>query len=80
MWCEESQISLDGYSSASLDQNLARFFAHNNDYKEGNLKVLLVIKIMNETGKHYFSLDTKDYSCYPEEQEILLQAGLIFNV
>ena len=33
----------------------------------------------NESGKHYFSLDTQDYSNYPEEQEILLQAGLIFE-
>ena len=33
----------------------------------------------NESGKHYFSLDTNSYSNYPDEQEILLQAGLIFE-
>ena len=33
----------------------------------------------NESGKHYFSLDTNCYSKYPSEQEILLQAGLIFK-
>ena len=30
----------------------------------------------NESGKHYFSLDTSQYTLYPDEQEILLQAGL----
>ena len=41
--------------------------------------VILIITIKNETGKYYFSLDSKDYSNYPEENEILLQAGLIFE-
>lgn len=30
----------------------------------------------NESGKHYFSLDTEEYTLYKDEQEILLQAGL----
>lgn len=29
---------------------------------------------------YYFSLDSEDYTCYPDEKEILLQAGLIFDV
>ena len=32
--------------------------------------------MQNETGKHYVSLDTDKFTCYPEEKEILLQAGL----
>ena len=34
----------------------------------------------NESGKHYFSLDTDQYSCYPDEKEILLQAGIIAKI
>ena len=30
----------------------------------------------NESGKHYFSLDSEEYTLYTDEQEILLQAGL----
>lgn len=33
----------------------------------------------NETGRHYFSLDTKEYSNYPDEKEILIQAGIKFK-
>lgn len=39
--------------------------------------ILLKINIKNESGKHYFSLDSESYTPYPDEQEILLQAGLV---
>ena len=32
--------------------------------------------IENESGKHFISLDRPDITCYPEEEEILLQAGI----
>lgn len=31
----------------------------------------------NESGKHYFSLDTDQYTLYPDENEILLRAGMV---
>lgn len=34
----------------------------------------------NETGKHYVLLDTEEYTSYPDEQEVLLQAGLTAKV
>ena len=34
----------------------------------------------NESGKHFFSLDNPQLTLYPEEKEILLQAGLIAKV
>ena len=34
----------------------------------------------NESGKHYVSLDRDDITCYPDEMEILLQAGLSAKV
>ena len=36
--------------------------------------------MVNETGKHFISLDRKDYTCYSDEVEILIQAGLRFKV
>jgi hypothetical protein len=36
--------------------------------------------MINETGKHYIYLDNPEYTCYPDEKEILLQAGLILQV
>ena len=38
------------------------------------------ITIENETGKHYICLDRPDYTCYPEEREVLLQAGISAKV
>ena len=42
--------------------------------------VLLQIHLKNESGKMYFSLDSSKYSQYQDEQEILLQSGLSFQV
>ena len=41
------------------------------------------ILLENESGKHFVSLDRDDITCYPGEEEILLQAGIkakIMNV
>ena len=67
---------MDGYSSTSLNKSVARKFAYLTDE---SIPVLLSITIKNESGKHYFSLDTTEFTNYPEEKEILLQAGLIFQ-
>ena len=34
------------------------------------------ITMENESGKHYICLDRSDYTSYPEEREVLLQAGI----
>ena len=38
------------------------------------------ITLQNESGKHYICLDKPDYTCYPFEREILLQAGISAKV
>ena len=55
------------------------FFAKQSK-SEGHSIILLKIHLENESGKHYFSLDSAQFTLYPDEQEILLQAGLITNV
>ena len=42
--------------------------------------VILKITMKNETGKHYISLDRDDYTCYLDEEEMLLQAGIVSKV
>ena len=67
---------MEGYSSSTLNKSYAKQFA---SITEDAQPVLLSIKMKNETGKYYFSLDQPEYSNYPNEREILLQAGLIFK-
>ena len=43
-------------------------------------QVLLKINLENESGKHFISLDRNDITCYPEEKEILLQAGITAKI
>lgn len=42
--------------------------------------VMLNIEIENKQGKYYICLDREDYSVYPNEKEVLLQAGLVSKV
>ena len=43
-------------------------------------QVLLKINMKNETGKYFISLDKPDQTAYPDEKEILLQAGIICDL
>ena len=42
--------------------------------------VLLEITMENESQRHYVSLDREEFTCYPDEKEVLLQAGLTAEV
>lgn len=42
--------------------------------------MILEITLENKKGKYYFCLDKKDYTLYLDEEEVLLQAGLIGEV
>jgi hypothetical protein len=71
-WVKSKLISLDGYSSTSMDEKIAYSFANSADSEGDKQKVLLKISIKNETGKHYFPFFTSDFSLYTEEKEVLL--------
>lgn len=72
-------IELDGFLSTTTDEQTARRFAARAETDEKD-QVLLKITIENESGKHYVLLDKDYYTCYPDEKEILLQAGLSATV
>ena len=58
---------------------MARSFAAENETDELD-QVILRITMENESNKLYLNLNRSDYSCYPNEKEILLQAGLVAKV
>lgn len=72
---------MDGYISTTLDAKIAVYFAQSSQEKhKGNEAVLLKIRMQNEEQKLYISLNREDYTCYLDEREILLQAGLPMKV
>ena len=70
-WKKQKYIVLEGYSSSSLSKERAKEFARYSN-AEGHSIILLKIHVENESGKYYFSLDSTQFTLYPEEQEILL--------
>lgn len=63
-WTNQSSIELEGYSSATLSESIARQFAAWSETDDEN-QVLLKIEMENESGKHFISLDKPDITCYP---------------
>ena len=83
-WRHQKKISLDGYTSCTFDKSVAMKFAEMSyiAQAESDEKQLVLLKIQmdNESGKHYVNLDRHDYTCYPDEKEVLLQAGLMAEI
>ena len=47
---------------------------------EDQVSVLYQISHLDKGGYRYFKLDSKEYSLFPYEQEVLLRTGLKFNI
>lgn len=75
-WKSQKQIQFDGYRSSTKNLHTAKAFAQMSESDEKD-QVILKFYMENETGKYYVSLDRPEYTCYLEEDEILLQAGLV---
>ena len=60
-----------GYTSTSRNQREAIKFAV-DDVKPDEVSVVFRIRMENESGKYLFSLDSEDYTMYPEEEEVLI--------
>ncbi len=50
------------------------------DKKNDDISVLYQISGLNEDGYRYFRLDTKEYSNFPYEKEVLLRTGQKFQI
>ena len=70
---------IEGFRSASEDIRTALDFAYKG-LDEDTQAVLLKFCLENKRGKYFICLDRDDYTQYPDEKEILLQAGLTVEV
>ncbi len=52
------------------------FKGQNNE----DFPVLYQINNLDKNGWNYFKLDNEDYSLFPQEQEVLLKTGSIFEI
>ena len=70
-WIKQKYLTLDGYSSTTTDESVARNFMARAETMDNEL-VLLVINMVNESQRHYFQLNKPEYTPFPEENEVLL--------
>ena len=75
-----NSISLQGYTSTSLNRAVAKSFAFWEAENESDEKCPLIIKIIIEVDRQLFYLSSDDYSAYPDEEEILLQDGVQYHI
>ena len=76
-WKSKKVLELDGFISTSLSEETALAFAQPKKGDTEKMQVLLKIEFENLKGRYYISLDREDYTIYPDEDEILLQSGII---
>ena len=76
MLAKGKDIQLFGYTSTSVDKNLALTFAWQNQHS-GHHKVLFHIKWKSPNGFHYYYLNA---GAYDHEKEVLLKDGVVLTV
>ena len=75
-WKKQKHIKIEGYRSTSQKLGIAKHFAKKG-MSEDKGEVILKFTLENKNSKCYVCLDREDYTIYPDEEEILLQAGLV---
>ena len=78
-WKLKDNLNLDCYRSTSMSESTARSFAARAETDVLD-QVILRLKIENKKSKYFICLDREDYTIYLDEQEVLLQAGLIAKI
>ena len=79
IWKTKKIMTMDGFQSASFSAAVAERFAmlaQSDIIEDGQQEVVMRINFENGKGKYYICLDRPDYTSYPEEKEVLFQAGL----
>ena len=81
MWKSKKNLEIEGYRSASMEYSTARVFAAMSmSETDENVEVILRFKVENLENRYFICLDKEDYTLYPEETEILFQAGLVAKI
>ena len=47
---------------------------------DDTFEVILRFRVENKTSKEFICLDKEEYTLYPEEKEVLFQAGLVAKI
>ena len=51
-----------------------------NNIKKDDVPVLYEISNLSRKGWYYFKLDSKEYSLFPYEQEVLFSSGSYYDI
>ena len=74
-------VNLLGFTSTSLSMERALEFATEGiDLSSSAQKVAILLEITVRGANQFFSLNSDEYSSYPDEQEVLLQEGIKYRV
>lgn len=70
-------INLRGFTSTSQDREVSLDFALKGASADGKWKsVLIELEVKNKKGYEGFQMNSKEYTAYPHEKEILFYDGL----
>ena len=75
-------VNLTGYTSTTLKRDVALAFAvKNSDSLDNDTNKKSILLQIEFTGDNqFFYLNSKKYSAYPGEKEVLLQDGIQYKV
>ena len=74
-------VNLQGFTSTSqLKEKALSFALFDITAPENKGKVSVLFQISFKGNQQFFSLNSRDYSAYPHEEEILIQEGIKFKV
>lgn len=75
-------LKLRAFTSTSLIKEGAEgFLTKPEDLKPGFKAIFMTINIeYSDEENYYFKMNQSKYSVYPEEEEVLLQAGMAFKI
>ena len=74
-------LNLKGFTSTSMSREKGLDFALNGLNEEaGPIKVPILLEINFKGRNQYFSLNSKEYSAFHGEEEVLLQEGIQYKI
>ena len=79
---QNQYLNLTGYTSTTLNRNIAKKFAIgiSEQQKMDFEKKSVLLEIEFQGDNQFFYLNSKKYSAYPMEKEVLLQDGIRYKV
>ena len=80
-YVKDNLINLNGFASTTYKRSSAEGFALEGlQIEDDPNKNPILLKIEFTGSNQSFSLNTNEYSAYPDEEEVLLQEGIQYKV